>query len=586
MFSAAEFLDAVNARFRRRFPLWLDRPFGEFPPTWRAWFLAMAGRSGELQGAPPGDYLTVLLQRAPRPVPRALPRLTRWQTWRHLFRQQWEPPPRDQRGVRRFAAVTSGILHLFFAVALLWLGLVAIGDAPPEAAQSGEEVVEVEFIGKGTPDAQGGAPAQGDRDAAAQAGGGSTPPSPAEPPTTSGAAPPEAADAREAASPAASAPAEQPLVVTETPEPDSDFLLPPPTISTVALPQAPSQVKVPTLNAQDESVETLAAPVETRALSAPVRQPAAPRVPVLHQQETEVDMVQTPTAPAPSMPVPASPTPQLRVPSLRSVERDVELRAPPSPVAGNGTGAPSPSTAKNSGNAPNAGRSSGTSSPLAGGTPQAQGAGRAAGNAPGGAGTTNSPKPGALPTPVRGDDWGISNRNVAGGGNTGKSSGNGLLDGNGQARLPDRRDGDNVGGGLPPGTIIEDFDKIDRMGTWLKRPPLDYTPTRFDKFWLPHEDLLEEWVRRGVKTVRIPIPGTTKRIECTVSLLQGGGGCRIFDSNLQDKPATARKPPDLPFKPELQEDQQSLQHPAPLTPAPAPTTAPATPPTATPPKTP
>ena len=52
-----------------------------------------------------------------------------------------------------------------------------------------------------------------------------------------------------------------------------------------------------------------------------------------------------------------------------------------------------------------------------------------------------------------------------------------------------------VGGGLPPGTITEDFAKIDRNGTWLKRPPTDYTPTSFDKFWVPNEDLLQEWVR-------------------------------------------------------------------------------------------
>ena len=113
---------------------------------------------------------------------------------------------------------------------------------------------------------------------------------------------------------------------------------------------------------------------------------------------------------------------------------------------------------------------------------------------------------------------------------------------------------------MPPGTIIEDFEKIDRMGTWLKRPPLDYTPTRFDRFWVPHEDLLQEWVRRGVKEVLIPIPGTTKKIRCMVSLLQAAGGCTITDPNLQDQEAVARPPPDVPFKPDLQEDKDSLKN--------------------------
>ena len=157
---------------------------------------------------------------------------------------------------------------------------------------------------------------------------------------------------------------------------------------------------------------------------------------------------------------------------------------------------------------------------------------------------------------MRSDDWGDSNRNVPGNSTT-AGRGPGLFNSDGGIRLPG--DGGRVGGGLPPGTIIEDFQKIDRMGTWLKRPPLDYTPTRFDKFWVPNRTLLEAWVSRGIKKVAIPIPGTTKRIECTVSLLQGGGGCTIYDPNLQDQEAIARPPPDVPFKPELQEDKDSLK---------------------------
>ena len=66
-------------------------------------------------------------------------------------------------------------------------------------------------------------------------------------------------------------------------------------------------------------------------------------------------------------------------------------------------------------------------------------------------------------------------------------------------------------------------------------------------------------MRRGIKTVSIPIPGTTKKIDCAVSLLALGGGCGISDPNLNEQPAEARPPPDVPFKPELQGDNGSVK---------------------------
>jgi len=110
--------------------------------------------------------------------------------------------------------------------------------------------------------------------------------------------------------------------------------------------------------------------------------------------------------------------------------------------------------------------------------------------------------------------------------------------------------------------MVEDnIADLDRAGTWLKRPPINYTPTRFDKFWVPSESLLENWVRRNIREVAIPIPGSSKKIHCVVSLLQLGGACGIDDPNMQDQEATARPPPDIPFKPELQEDQGALRKP-------------------------
>ena len=64
-------------------------------------------------------------------------------------------------------------------------------------------------------------------------------------------------------------------------------------------------------------------------------------------------------------------------------------------------------------------------------------------------------------------------------------------------------------------------------------------------------DALE--MRRGIREVQIAIPGTSKKIRCVVSLLQLGGGCGITDPDMQDQEAEARPPPDVPWKPELQE---------------------------------
>jgi hypothetical protein len=173
-----------------------------------------------------------------------------------------------------------------------------------------------------------------------------------------------------------------------------------------------------------------------------------------------------------------------------------------------------------------------------------------------GSGPATTPKAGAWPTPKRGDDWGASTRNRPGG-NTGKTPG--LFDSEGVPRLPEGTAA--AGKGLPPGSDRWTKEDFDRAGTWLKRPPNDYEPTRFDKMWVPNETLLEKWVRQNIREMDIPIPGTTKKLHCVVSLLQLGGGCGITDPNLNDQEATARPPPDIPFKPDLQEDQGSLGKP-------------------------
>lgn len=567
VFTAGELIEILQVRYRRRFPVHADRPFGAFPPTWRAWFLSMQERLGAVTGAPVADYLDVLLQRPESTPPKASLELSRWRAYASLGRQQWEPAPRDQRWMRSVAGLVSGLLHVVFMVMLLWLGFVAIGDAPPDTRQTGETVL-IEYIGTGTPTEQGGAAAPGEVEAPAA----SAAPAPAQtsPARTADAASPPPPSASAATQPPASEqppqPAEagsaQPLVVTETAQADIDFTLPAPVPRDVDLPQF--QVTVPQVSSSVVEIETFEPRPTVRALERPALRVPTPTVPALRTEVTEVE-VRRPTAEVQVRPLSQKPlpTPEIRVPTLRTTPSEVPMRAQPVPAATAATATPSPAAtpkppATVPGNAAaTAGRSTtpATATP-SGGLPQAAGAGRSTATATTGAGPAPSPRPGASPSTVRSDDWGDSNRNVPGN-STPAGRSPGLFNSDGGIRLPG--DGGRVGGGLPPGTIIEDFQKIDRMGTWLKRPPLDYTPTRFDKFWVPNRSLLEEWVSRGIKKVAIPIPGTTKRIECTVSLLQVGGGCTIYDPNLQDQEAIARPPPDVPFKPELQEDKDSLK---------------------------
>lgn len=542
-----------------------DRPFGGFPPTWRAWFMAMGERAGKVAGAPVADYLAVFLARPLRPRPKAAPPLDRWRAFARLARQQWEPAPRDQRGLRRFAAAFSGLLHLVFGVLLLWLGFVQLGDAPPEARQAGESTL-IEYVGEGTPAETGGAPAAGDRDAPASAAASASTSTPAAaasapsmPPTTptrqaeatsSQPTPPE-----QTPSPPTDAAAPQPLVVTETPTTDIDFTLPAPVPMDPTIPRL--ALRVPEVAAQATEVETFKAATAVPNIQRATPRPAAPTVPALRTEVTEVEAQR---APAPVVARQVSPSaqrmPTLRVPELRTAPGEVQVRAAPAPATTSGASAPAPTPSRlpASGTAPSSDTATAPATAATSGGRQPAGSGRPTAAAPAGEGPTPSPRPGAAPSTVRSDDWGASDRNVPGNSTAGRSPG--LFNNDGSVRLPG--DGGRVGGGLPPGTVIEDFEKIDRMGTWLKRPPLDYTPTRFDRFWIPNRSLLEEWVSRGIKNVAIPIPGTTKRIMCTVSLLQGGGGCTIHDPNLLDQEAIAQPPPDVPFKPELQEDRDSL----------------------------
>lgn len=555
MFSSTELIEVLSRRGRAR--LWFraedERPPGEFPAAWKAWFAKMSERVGAITGASADAMIAIFLQRELTARPRRVDALNRWQAFATLWRQQWHPPEPEDRRVRMLAWAITLVVHVLLTLILLWLAYVRFTGSPP--APQGDAVVQVEYIGEGTPEEQGGGPPNGETAEPAATASASRAASDRSAAPASAPAPPVRPQPVATAQPSAPEPpqepapaAPQPLQVTQVPRPDIVFTLPPPTVRRVELPQP--AIALPEVPAPTREIEIVELPATVRPLT-----PALPQQPIMVPRlEPPVPEVAVRELPAPlppvrprALPQRALPTPELRAPAPRVGVREIPM---PSPATAPGTAATIPARPVASGNTPTG------ATPAPGGTPSTRSGTQAA--APGtGSGPAATAKPGARPTLQHGDDWGASTRNRPGG-NTGRAPG--LFNADGSPRLPPGIAA--PGGGLPPGTVEERIADLDRAGTWLKRPPYDYTPTRFDKFWRPHETLLEEWVRKGIKTVAIPIPGTSKKLMCGVSLLQLGGGCTIIDPNLNDQEATARPPPDIPFKPELQEDQDSLRRPA------------------------
>ena len=453
----------------------------------------------------------------------------------------WEPPRRDERGLRILARTVSFLLHLVLVLALSWLMHARFVLAPDADAQRGEHVIEVSFIGTGTPEEEGGGIAPGQADAEPEPETASVqpappPPQPHPPPQPAQPALPELLESVPEPLPPVELPpiAEQPLEITETDQPDGPFLLPP--IPPVDI-EAP-QMRAVEVAPRSREIEL----AETPELAAPVIATREPQPRELAQPEVRIREREVVLPPAPqSITLPEIASPSVEAPVLDAPVRTARIRDVPMPAVqepatttSDAAGEPAPTAAP-----PASSTASSTATPNASDQPVP------------GRGPAPVVQEGGWDSPVRDDDWGDSSRERAGG-QEGTAS---LFNPDGSTRLP----GDGrVGGGLPPGTITEDYERIDRMGTWLKRPPTDYEPTSLDRFWIPNENLLQEWVRRSVRTVLIPIPGTNKSIRCDVVTLALAGGCGIVDPNLQDNPASARPPPDVPFRPELHEDQEGL----------------------------
>lgn len=538
MHSAAAIIEALNAR---------AAPPGRLREaarqSWGQWFERLGARPLRPSGAPAQALVDQFAARPLAAPPPRSPALTRWQAFATLWRQQWHPAARDERGWRVAAGGTSFFWHVVLLVLIAW---VTAWHFIPLAEDEAGEAVQVEFIGVGTPQEEGGGepPAPGESvdppSAAARAAQAAASPDMSTQPLPSPAAPsvpipdvvaavPDVAT-REVPEPAQ---APQPLAVTTPVSPEAPVFELPPTTPPSPSVVAPDLARVPPVRVVEIPEPVRAPEVEVSTPQIAVEPIRAP-VPAVARQDVPTPVrlpaLRSPLAtPAPS-PAVAAPTPQV-------ARRDV-----PAPAASSSTPAPpasadrAPTTASAPGAAPASARDAQATRPAGP---------RVSSTNPGiGAGPRATPAPGSWATPRRADDWGESRRNVPG-------RGDGLFDGDGRPRVAAAPG--SASPGRPPGTVTEEIADLDRAGTWLKRKAYDYEPTAFDRFWRPNETLLQEWVRRGIKQVSIPIPGSSKRIVCGISILQLGGGCWPVDPNLNEQPATARPPPDIPFKPGLQE---------------------------------
>lgn len=533
MFSSAELIQALRKRTRRS--LRPQRPPGEFPAGWQVWFASIGARIGAITGASSDAIIAILLQRAPVAAPARVGEPNRWQSFAMLWRQQWQPPGREDRRLRIAACAITFLVHVVLLLILLWLASIRLVGT--QAAQ-GEQVVQVEYVGAGTPEQAAAAPV------------GTTPrPAPARAAAAARTAPTAAAAARAAPARPAPQPAEslplppaaaQPLQVTQVARPDTAFVLPAPN------PQA-VDVKRPALETPQAQASVQVVDIAPALPATPALRPQLTQIPIAQPQLRQAAAAVTlrePPSPVPQVPAPVPAQRPLQVPDLLPATRVPPLPAAAPVAATAAASAPAPARVANTATA----QPAGTPAARSGMPPRARAA--ASGTAP-------VAEPGAAPSPLRGDDWGAAARSRPGA-DSGRQPG--LFNADGSPRLP-AGSRPAPGGGLAPGTIEQDIANLDRAGTWLRRPPNDFTPTRFDQFWAPNETLLAEWVRRNIREVSIPIPGTSKTLRCVVSLLQLGGGCGITDPDMQDQEAVARPPPLVPFKPELQQDQDALAKP-------------------------
>lgn len=518
MTRAAEIIAALQAG--KPAPI-LERHTG-MPYGWGLWLRALREKLGVIRHDSAEAIVQLFSERPVAETPRRPLALNRWQAFRSMFYQDWGPPLREDRRLRWFAGGVSFFMHLLFALLLILLAMIKL---PPPPAANDESRVQVEFMGQGTPEEEGGGPpaAQSESAAAAAAAQPATTPSSSTPAETA-----QASSVPQQEIPVPAPPvAQQNVQVTETAEPTTTFVLPPATPRSLEI--APPQVKPRELGVPTREVTVVEAPPAQREL--PRREIAIPQVAQptqeVRQREIAAPLPQIRNVQIPSRAIAA---PELRAPA-QSV-RQAEIAAP-------NRGTASSSSAANTASSSTTGDSARAPSAQQGTQPGSTAAGSSAA----------ASRPGGVVTPKRGDDWGDSTRNTPGQPTGGRAGdGPGLFNADGSVRVPPNATGDASRPGAP-GSKQQQRADADRASKWLERPEFPYEPSMFDKYWRPtNESLLAEWVRRNIREVEMKIPGTNKRVKCVVSVLQVGGACSLFDPNLNEQPAVARPPPEIPVK--------------------------------------
>jgi hypothetical protein len=310
--------------------------------------------------------------------------------------------------------------------------------------------------------------------------------------------------------------------VTQVPEPDTTFVLPPPRPREAVVPER--QITVPEARQPTETISRVQRPTR-EVLEVERATPQVTRIAPTLRAEEQARLTATPAL-QPSI----APTREISVPAVRAQIRDI-----PMPSRGTTPGA-QPGTSTSNAPAPS-GTSSTAGTTAPGGQQPAPGSGTNPAAQPG-AGTTPNAPPGAWPSSESAATIGAWARAIARVARRVRAARSRACSSPTARRIscPKRHRPGRTHRARSKAHIAD----LDRAGQWLKRPPYDYTPTTFDKYWRPRESLLQEWVRRGIKTITIPIPGTGKRLQCAVSLLALGGACGLTDPNVNEQPASAR----------------------------------------------
>ncbi|MEQ7892615.1 transmembrane repetitive protein [Xanthomonas arboricola] len=601
MTTAADLLQALRARMPGK--LILDRRTG-LPYGWATW---MSSRIGPAAAFDDDQVMGVLLARPALPASAGVALLSPFQAFRSLWWQHWEPRPKDQRPQHWLALLGSLLIHLGFIALLIWV--VTVRWAPDETKTGDESRVRMTFIGDGAAEQGGG---QGQPTKAAQAASGdaaSAPQSSASAvtaatgkPNGASAAPPETAPVESVDPPSSAAQAqdiapepvaaaasepvppevprvtvqvppvtiESPLQLTETPVATNDFVVPPPPTITVA--PRPVEPAAPQIEVRQRDVQTMTEQPQLRELQRPAATVAMRTANAPTVREREIVVPDRPQVVAPSVrsreitPTVRMPEVAIRTAELPSVPDPAPQPAPAAPVQQTpATPAPTSVAAATQPAAASTQPNQAKANPERPVQPRSTtaAASSAAKTATSNAGPAPADRSGGWDVAANADDWSKSDRRRSGETTGADGARNGMFNADGSVRVAAGAGdaGNGAGDRGPPGSETDTWtrDQIAQGGTWLKRPPYGYTPTSLDKYWMPNQSLLQEWVRRGLKKIEIPIPGTTTKISCVVSLLQFGGGCGLSDPNLNDQPATARPPPDVPFKRELQEDSGAVR---------------------------